>query len=274
MNLYCVKEVIGVNYKNIIFQEEDGVATITLNRPTSFNALDFEMGKELVDVIEKCTKDVRIKVLVITGAGKAFCSGGDLKAAKEWPGDNLGDFFRQLTKLLDRMILDIRMMPKPLIASVNGSAAGAGFSIALACDLRIASDKAIFRQAFTSVALVPNCGWTFHLPKLVGLGKASELIFLDNVLTAGEAEKLGLVNQVVPEAKLKEATLEVAKRLTRGPSLAFARAKALLNRALTSSLESQLENERQEIALSGETEDFREALSAFFEKREPKFQGK
>jgi len=263
-----------VSYKTIILEKEDGVATLTLNRPASFNALDFEMGKELVDAIEKCTKNVRIKVLIITGAGKAFCSGGDLKAVKEWAGDSLGDFFRQLTKFLDRVILDIRMMPKPVIASVNGAAAGAGFSLALACDLRIASDRAIFRQAFTSVGLVPDCGWTFHLPKLVGLGKASELIFLDKVLTAGEAEKLGLVSQVVPEAKLKEVTTEVAKQLANGPSLAFARAKALLNRAWTSSLESQLENERQRIALSGETKDFREALSAFFEKRKPKFRGK
>jgi len=263
-----------VRYKTIIFEEEDNVATITLNQPTNFNALNFEMGKELVDVLEKCTKNVRVNVLIITGAGKAFCSGGNLKVAKEWSGGNLGDFFRQLTKLLDRVILDIRMMPKPVIASVNGPAAGAGFSLALACDLRIASDKAIFRQAFTSIALVPDCGWTFHLPKLVGLGKASEFIFLDKVISAGEAEKLGLVTQVVPEAKLEEATLEIAKRLARGPSLAFARAKTLLNRASTSSLESQLENERQAIALSGETEDFREALSAFFEKRKPKFQGK
>ena len=263
-----------MSYKTVIFEEEDGVATITLNRPASFNALDFEMGKELVDAIEKCTKDVRTKVLIITGAEKAFCSGGDLKAAKEWSGDNRGDFFRQLTKFFHRVILDIRMMPKPVIASINGSAAGGGFSLALACDLRIASDKATFRQAYTSVALVPDGGWTFHLPKLVGIGKASELIFLDKVITAEEAEKLGLVNQVVPEAKLKEATLEVAKRLARGASLALARAKALLNRVLTSSLESQLENERKGIALSGETEDFREALSAFFEKREPKFQGK
>jgi 2-(1,2-epoxy-1,2-dihydrophenyl)acetyl-CoA isomerase len=263
-----------VSYKTIIFEEEDGVATITLNRATSFNALNFEMGKELVDAIEKCTKNVQVKVLIITGAGKAFCSGGDLKAVKEWSGDNLGDFFRQLTKFLDRMILDIRMIPKPVIASVNGPAAGGGFSLALACDLRIASDKATFRQAYTSVALVPDGGWTFHLPKIVGLGKVSELIFLDKVISAGEAEKLGLVNQVVPEAKLKETTLEIANQLARGPSLAFARTKALLNRALISSLESQLENERQGIALSGETEDFREALSAFFEKRKPKFQGK
>ena len=263
-----------MNYKTIILEEEDGVATITLNQPASFNAFNSKMVKEVVDAIEKCAKNVRIKVLIITGAGKAFCSGGNLKAAKEWLGDNRGDFFRQLTKFFHRVILDIRMMPKPVIASVNGPAAGGGFSLALACDLRIASEKATFRQAYTSVALVPDGGWTFHLPKLVGLGKTSELIFLDKVLTAGEAEKLGLINQVVPEAKLKEATLEVAKRLARGPSLAFARAKALLNRALTSSLESQLENERQGIALSGGTEDFREALSAFFEKRKPKFQGK
>ncbi len=263
-----------MRYKTIILEKEDGVATITLNRPASFNALNFEMGKELVDAIEKCTKDVGVKVLVVTGAGKAFCSGGDLKAAKEWSGNNFGDFFRQLTKFLDRVILDIRMVPKPVIASVNGPAAGAGFSLALACDLRIASDKALFRQAFTSVGLVPDCGWTFHLPKLVGLGKASELVFLDKVLTAEEAEKLGLVSHVVPEAKLKEVTSEVAEQLARGPSLAFARAKALLNSVWTSSLESQLENERQKIALSGETKDFREALSAFFEKRKPKFSGK
>jgi len=263
-----------MSYKNIIFEEEDGVATITLNRTASFNAFDSEMAKELVNAIEKCVKNVRIKVLIITGAGKAFCAGGDLKAAKEWPGDNRGDFFRQLTKFFHRLILDIRMMPKPVIASINGPAAGGGLSLALACDLRIASDRATFRQAYTSVALVPDGGFTFHMPRLVGLGKTSELIFLDKTLNAEEAEKLGLVNQVVPDAKLKEATFEAAKRLARGPSLAFARAKALLNRALINSLESQLENERQEIASSGGTEDFQEALTAFFEKREPKFMGK
>ena len=263
-----------MSYKTIILEKEDDIATITLNRPASFNALNFEMGRELVDAVEKCTENVQIKVLIVTGAGKAFCPGGDLKAMKEWPSDNLGDFFRQLTKFLDRVILDIRLTPKPVIASVNGPAAGAGFSLALACDLRIASDKATFKQAFTSIGLVPIGGWTFHLPRLVGFGRASELVFLDKVIAAGEAEEMGLVNQVVPEAKLKEATLEIAERLAGGPSLAFARAKALLNRALTSSLASQLENERREIALSGETEDFREALSAFFEKRKPKFQGK
>ena len=263
-----------MSYKTIILEEEDGVATITLNRPASFNAFNSKMVKEVVDVIEKCAKNVRVKVLIITGAGKAFCSGGNLKAAKEWSGDNRGDFFRQLTKFFHRVILDIRMMPKPVIASVNGPAAGGGFSLALACDLRIASDKATFKQASTSVALVPVGGLTFHLPKIVGLGKAGELIFLDKSIAAGEAEKLGLVNQVVPEAKLKETTLEVARRLVKGPSLAFARAKDLLNKALTNTLESQLENERHGLVLSCETEDFREAISAFFEKREPKFQGK
>jgi 2-(1,2-epoxy-1,2-dihydrophenyl)acetyl-CoA isomerase len=263
-----------MRYKTIILEKKDGVAIITLNRPASFNALNFEMGRELVEAIEKCTKNFQIKVLIVTGAGKAFCPGGDLKAMKEWPSDNLGDFFRQLTKFLDRAILDIRLTPKPVIASVNGPAAGAGFSLALACDLRIASDKATFKQAFTSIGLVPIAGWTFHLPRLVGFGRTSELVFLDKVIAAGEAEEMGLVNQVVPEAKLKEATLETAERLAGGPGLAFARAKALLNRALTSSLASQLENERQEISLSGETQDFREALSAFFEKKKPKFQGK
>jgi len=263
-----------MSYRTIILEEDEGIATIIFNKPASFNAFNLEMAKEFVDAIEKCAKNVRIKVLVITGAGKAFCAGGDLKAAKEWSGDNRGDFFRQLTKFFHRVVLDIRMMPKPVIASINGPAAGGGLSLALACDLRIASDRATFRQAYTSVSLVPDGGLTFYMPRLVGLGKTSELIFLDRVLNAEEAEKLGLVNQVVPDAKLKEATLEVAKRLARGPSLAFARAKALLNRALINSLESQLENERQEIASSGETEDFQEALSAFFEKRDPKFLGK
>lgn len=261
-------------YKSITLTEEDGIATITLNRPTSFNALNLEMGRELVDAIEKCTKDAQIKSVVITGAGKAFCAGGDLKAAKERLNDSPSDFFRELTKFFHRVILGIRMMPKPVIASINGPAAGAGFSLALACDLRIASEKATFKQAYTSVGLVPDGGLTFHLPKLVGLGKTSELIFLDKGIASGEAEKLGLVNQVFPEAKLKEATLEVAKRLAEGPNLAFARAKALLNKALISRLESQLEDERQGVISSSETDDFREALSAFFEKRKPKFKGK
>lgn len=249
------------------------VATLTLNRPESYNALDLGIGDELAEAVASVGRDPSVRAVILTGAGKAFCSGGDLRFFQNWQGSK-SEVFGVLTQRLHRIILDIRQMPKPVIAAVNGVAGGAGFSLAMACDLRLAVDTARFKQAYTSAGLVPDGGWTLTVARRIGLGKASELLFLDPVLEAQQALALGLVNRVVAAAELARAASEMAAQLAAGPTLSFARAKALLNRSLLAGLEEQLEQERQGIMESGATEDFQEGLEAFFAKRPPKFSGR
>lgn len=250
-----------------------GVCTLALNRPERFNALDLEMGDALVAAVAVAAADPGVHVLVLTGAGPAFCAGGDLRFFQNWEGPPSGAF-GALTQRLHRVICDLRQMSKPVIAAINGAAGGAGFSLAMACDLRLAADTARFKQAYTAVGLVPDGGWTFFVARQVGLARAAELVLLDPVLDAQQALSLGLVNQVLPAAELPRAAAQLAERLAAGPTLAFARAKALLNQSLLSGLEAQLEAERQAIMAAGGTEDFQEGLSAFFGKRAPNFTGR
>lgn len=256
----------------IILEKIDGVAILRMNRPERYNAFGFKMAEEMERRIEDCF-DEGIKVVVITGAGSAFSSGGDMKELKEEYLNRRGEFFRDLTKKLHRIITDIRLLPKPVIAMINGPAGGAGFSIAMACDLRFASDRAKFKQAYTSIGLCPDGGWTVFVPAAVGYAKAMELLLLDPVIDAKEALTLGIVCRVFPHEELEERTLEIARRLARGPLLSFAKAKALVNSSMFDHLEKQLERERQAIFQCGLTEDFEEGLNAFFEKREPVFKG-
>lgn len=251
----------------------EGVATITLNRPETYNALNRQLGEELVQAVEKCADDPTVRAVILTGAGRAFCSGGDLKAARDYLGKNPSHYFRDLTKLLHRLISDIRHLPRPVIAAVNGAAGGAGFSLAMACDLRIAAEGARFRQAYTSNGLAPDGGWTTFVPLLAGLGRANEMLYLDPVIDAGQALAYGLVNAVVPDADLARTALDWATKLASGPTRSFAQAKALINASFLAGLEAQMERERQAITACGGTEDFREALTAFFEKRPPAFRG-
>jgi 2-(1,2-epoxy-1,2-dihydrophenyl)acetyl-CoA isomerase len=262
-----------MDFQRLIFSKERGVATITFNDPGSYNPLSRILVEELVPAIEACRDDDEIRAVILTGAGRAFCAGGDLQGAQEHinQGRNPSNYFLDLTKPFHRFVTDLRLLPKPVIAAVNGPAAGAGFSIALVCDLRIAAESSFFRQGYTSIALVPDGGWTTFLPAIVGLGLASELIFLDRRIEAQEALRLGLVHQVVPDAELMNTAREVAERLAAGPAYAFARAKALLNTSLLDRLEGQLERERLGVGDCAGTADFREGLAAFLEKRQPRF---
>lgn len=244
-----------------------------MNRPERFNSLDFKMAEELVRAFEECDADKTIRAVIFTGAGPAFCSGGDLKGARDSLSGDPGSYFGNLTLGLHRLVADIRLMPKPVIAAVNGAAGGAGFSLAMACDLRVASEKAKFKQAYTSVGLVPDGGWTYHVPRFIGAARASELVLLDPVLDAARALELGLVNRVVPPGEVAGAAREWADKLADGPTAAFARAKALLNASLMPNLESQMERERQGIIACGRTADFAEGVTAFFEKRNPSYKG-
>ncbi|MFZ5631256.1 MAG: enoyl-CoA hydratase/isomerase family protein [Bacillota bacterium] len=263
-----------MEWKTVILRSEDGVATIVLNRPEQFNALDFQLGDDLIAALEACIRDDTVRAVVLTGSGKAFCSGGDLKMAGEFAGDNPSEPYRQLTKRLNRIITEIRSLDKPVIAAINGAVGGAGLSIAAACDLRIASSAARFRQAYTNVGLVPDGGWMLLVPLLIGLGRASELLFLDPVFDAQKALEIGLVNRVVEPGELAGSALEWAGKLAGGPSRSFAIIKNLLNNSLLTLLERQLELERQGIIKAAGTGDYAEGLKAFFEKRAPQFTGR
>ncbi len=263
-------------YQQIVYDRQGAVATITLNQPETYNALNPVLTSELVDAFERAREDDGARAIVITGAGRAFCSGGDLKAARQHiaGGGDPRHFFRDLTKLLHRLISDIRLAEKPVIAAVNGPAGGAGFSLALACDLRIAADTARFSQAYTAIGLVPDGGLSAFLPLTVGLAKASELLLLNPTIDAQTALALTIVNQVVPAAELPAATARVVEHLASGPTRAFALSKALLNCSLVPQLEAHLERERQALLAVSVTADFRDGLEAFFAKRPPNFQGR
>ena len=263
-----------MNFENILFERRDGVATIRLNRPKNFNAIDFGLGNDLARALEICHDDDGVRVVALTGEGRAFCSGGDLKLFRERMKPHPQDIVRQLIKVFNVIIMGIRQMPKPVVAVVNGPVGGGGFSLAAACDIRIAARSAIFRQAYTSVSLVPDGAWTLVVPMLIGFGKAMELVLLDPILSAQEALEWGLVHRVVDDAELWKAADEIVGRLAAGPTRAFAIAKENLNNAMLGLLYRQLELERSGMIAAAKSDDYREGLSAFFGKRPAVFKGK
>lgn len=256
---------------NTLTVEKAGsILTVTLNRPKSFNALNNELSDELLTAITNASEDKSVRVVIITGSGKAFCAGGDLQYFMNCPSPK-NEAFGKLLHGLNRIIMDIRNMPKPVIAAINGVASGAGFSIATACDLRIASADAKFKQAYTSIGLVPDGGWTITVARQIGMAKTSELLLLDPVLSAEEALTLGLLNKVVPSSELLEQANELARQASAKSITAFASAKALINQSLGFGLAEQLEAERKGVMNASETSDYVEGISAFMEKRKPKF---
>lgn len=263
-----------MDLQTVTFKVENSVGWITMNRPERFNALNILMGEELTRVLEICSADSNVRAVVLTGSGKAFCSGGDVKYFSEFIDSDPVEPVRQASKHLNRIIGDIRNMPKPVIALINGVAGGAGISIAMSCDLRIASSSAVFKQAYTGIGLVPDGSWCLLVSMLAGYAAASRMLFLDPGYDAGKALQMGLVDQVADPDKLMETAGELAGRLAAGPTSAFALAKAELNSAMMSLLANQLEFERNSIMKASRTEDFREGLAAFLAKRKPVFKGK
>jgi 2-(1,2-epoxy-1,2-dihydrophenyl)acetyl-CoA isomerase len=256
-------------YETITLETKDGVATLTLNRPESYNAFNDAMGEETADALAQVAEDPSVRALLVTGAGKAFCSGQDLKSIE--PGRSLGDV---LAKVWNPVLSRLWALEKPVIAALNGIAAGAGASLALACDLRIASEKAALSVAFTKVAVVPDSGMTWTLPRLVGMGKALELAYLADPLDAAAAERLGLVNRVVPTESLAEEAGALARRLAEGPTLAYALTKRAMRRAATSTFPEALEYEGELQAIAGASADYGEGVAAFVEKRPARFSGR
>jgi enoyl-CoA hydratase/carnithine racemase len=259
---------------SFLYEVREGVAWVTLNRPERLNALTFEVYRELTDAFAALQHDGDVRAVVITGAGRAFCSGGDVR-------DIIGDLqgrdaegLLEFTRMTCELVRNIRLLRKPVIASLNGTTAGAGACIALASDLRIASTDARIAFLFVKVGLSgADMGAAHLLPRLVGLSKATELLFTGDFITAEEALAAGLYNRVVPASGLASETRAVAERLARGPSFALAMTKEMLNRELDVSLETALEWEALAQAVCMQHPDYGEAYRAFTEKREPRFRG-
>jgi 2-(1,2-epoxy-1,2-dihydrophenyl)acetyl-CoA isomerase len=263
-----------MDHKALTFEIRDGVATITLTRPASFNALDMQMSVELLDVANICSTDPAVRCVVLTGAGdKAFCAGGDV-AGFVAAGDKVQRLVADMTTNLHTAISRFAWMRAPVIAAVNGVAAGAGLSIMAFCDLAIAADHARFTSAYTRIGLTPDGSSTYFLSHLIGRRRAMELYLTNRNLTAAEALDWGLVNRVVPAAELMGEVWALARQLADGPTEAHGGIKRLLNSAATESLESQMELETRTIIAMVATQDGREGVRAFVEKRRAKFEGK
>lgn len=255
-------------YATLLHAIQDGVATLTLNRPDSLNALNSEMRRELLSAIKAARTDDATRVVVLTGSGRGFCAGADLRG-----GSNERAFRRVLTDEYNPLITAIRTLPKPVVASVNGVAAGAGVSLAFAADLVIASDAAKFVPAFNRIGLVPDSGLTRTLVRTLGRHRALEILLGERQLTAAAAHEAGLVAAVVPAARLADATLELGHRMAAGPTAAIALTKRLLNAAEEASLAESLALEAALQEVAGRHAEHAEGVAAFAEKREPRFGG-
>lgn len=263
-----------MDFRCIIYEKKGGKATLTLNRPRSLNALNREIIDELLAALKEASGDPEVKVLILTGAGRAFCFGADISEFSQ-PRD-LEDL-APAHLLLEKVQEIIRLLiatPKPVIAALNGFATGLGLDLALACDLRIAAERAKLAEAFISLGLVPDGGGTFFLPRLVGLAKAAEMIFTGEPMSAAEAERIGLLNRVVATEELPKAIDILADKLIKSPSLALSLAKQALWKNLHGTLESALEEEARNQKVCLASEDHREAVRAFLEKRDPVFREK
>ncbi len=259
-----------MNYESIEFERKDKKAIIHLATPENLNALDEKMSRELEHALLRCEEDDSIKVIIITGKGKAFCAGGNVKAMAE--AEDPETFLKDLSGNIHKPVHRIYNMEKVGIAAINGHVVGAGCGLAMACDLRYASKKAKFNMGFMKVGLAPGIG-TYFLPKLVGKAKAGELIYLSDTIDADAAEKLGLINHAIEPDDLMPEVMKAADIIENGPILAIGRAKTLLRLSERSQFEEHLAAEQHMISISGNTKDFREGVDAFAEKREPKFTG-
>ncbi len=254
--------------------KHDGIATLVLNRPERLNALNNELASALNEALGRIAEDDTVRVVVITGAGRAFCAGGDLALIGKGRRGRETQELEPLLRAGMQAVLKMRTMPQPVIAAVNGAAAGAGMNIALAADIRIAAEEATFGENFAKVGLFPDYGGTYFLPQLVGPAKAAELFYTGDMIDAKTALGLGLVNQVVPAAQLEAEVKTLAQKIAQGPSLAIRAVKRVLFGSEKKELAEALEQEVQEQIRCYLSEDCSEGIRAFFDKRPPKFQGK
>ena len=255
----------------ILIEKIDAVGKITLNRPEKYNSFVREMALALQEELEECANDDSIRCILITGAGKAFCAGQDLKEATDPNGPEIEKIVREH---YNPIIQKIREIEKPVIAAVNGVAAGAGANLALACDIVVASKSANFIQAFSKIGLIPDSGGTYFLPRLIGLPKAAALMITGESVSAEKAEKMGMIYVVYEDSEFESKSLVLAKSISQMPTKGLGYTKRLLNNSLHNSLDEQLDLEAEIQAHSAKSEDHQEGIQAFLEKRSPKFSGK
>lgn len=257
-------------HETLLVDTRDGVRVLTLNRPDVLNALDARAGEELLGALREAERSPEVRCLLLTGSGRAFCAGADLR--DHAPGEtSLGEILRTR---YNRIILQMRTVEKPVIAAINGVAAGAGCNLALAADLRVASDRASFLQAFTRVGLIPDSGGTWLLPRLIGMGRALEMMLLAEPMDAATAERVGLVNKVVPHDDLMARAMEWADRLAKGPTRAYGLIKRGVDHNIAADLRDALEYEALLQEIAGRTEDHREGVAAFLAKRRASYAGR
>jgi len=258
-------------YKFLLYNYANGTATISLNRPEVYNALNDEITFELQDAFKEVAKDESVRVVVVTGEGKAFCAGQDLKASF---GAGKRSFMESLHKRYNPIIRAMRGLPKPVIGRLNGVAAGAGCSLALACDMIVASDEATLTEVFVNIGLVPDSGSSFFLPRLVGMAKAFELCSMGTKIKAPEAVQLGLINRSVPHDQLDAAVKEYTDYFAAAPTKAIGLIKKMLHRSTHATLDEMLDYEAYCQEIAGSSGDYQEGVAAFREKRKAKFLGK
>ena len=264
-----------MDFQFVLYEVADQVATITLNRPERLNALSPALRREIYEAVSASDADDEVRAIVMTGAGRGFCSGGDVKAMNEAnEAGQTSALADKVAPIRDKAVLAMRNTSKPLLAAVNGAAAGAGMNIALACDIRIAASTARFGQTFSKRGLHPDWGGTYFLPRLVGMAKACELIWSGKMIDAREALDLGIVSRITEPDDLMPATLELARSFAAGPPIAIRLAKRAMYRGMDCSLQEALEFETYAQNICRETEDAKEGIKAFVEKREPEFAGR
>jgi len=259
--------------ESVVFSQDGPVATLLLNRPEKLNALDEGMREGLSAALSTLAHDPVLRVGIITGAGRAFCAGGDIDRMRELKETHQSATFRRYIEAGHELVRKIRRLPKLVVACVNGPAAGAGVNLALACDLRIASESATFTQAFLRIGLHPDWGGTFLLPRLIGIGRAIEMFILGEPLNAAEAHRLGLVNFLAPPDQLAGETRKLSERLAAAPALPVALLKQALYERLETKLDLMMQHEVDAQMKCFDSEDFSEGLCAFLEKRRPNFKG-
>lgn len=262
-----------MSYISITFEANKGVGVIRLNRPNEGNAINLEMARELIDVAIRCDEDPDVRAVVLTGNGKMFCAGGDLKAFAA-QGEKISLYTREVTQAFHAAISRLNWMDAPVVGAINGTAAGGGFSLALATDIAIAAESAKFTVAYTNAGLSPDGSCSYFLARIVGIRRAKEMALLNPVLSARQAMEWGLINQVVADDQVLACALDIAHKWATGPTRSFGETKRLILSGMTESLESQMEKESRAIAAMAGSADGREGVAAFIAKRTPDFQGK
>lgn len=255
---------------SVLTQLDENILHITLNRPEAYNAMNFELMKMLGEALSRAATDSNVKGVLLTGSGKAFCAGGDLKWISQ-QNQEAGSVLYQLAPQFHLSIIEIRRMEKPVVAAINGIAAGGGFSLALACDFRVIAESAVLRQAYTSSGLSIDGGGSFALPRLVGLARAMEIMTFDNPISSARALEWGLVTKVVPDADVLPEAVAMLHSIIRGALHSFGWSKKLMIHSFNNSLETQLELERQGISDCAAHPNGQEGIRAFVEKRKPSF---